>query len=168
MKYSPGATEFGYDLDYRLTHDAKGGILADGQAAQEGVSVSSKRARAERHRVQPFIDPTRAMEVEAERRKMDAEHRVAGNGEDGGASAELVPIEGIAFTGVMLAPKYGAADQQRSVVVDQEREITIVRVFEGNSLSDYRRIRHNDGTTWHFKNGSNCSYQEYVAAVGNE
>ena len=168
VKYSPSTMDFGYDLDYRLTHDAKGGDLADGPSQQEAVSVSTKRARAERHRVQPFIDPTRAMELEAERHAMEAGYHDEGKARNEQGCASTGPIEGITFTGAAIAPRYGEEDQQRSVVVEQEREITIVRVMDGAHLSDYRRIRHTDGTTWHFKNGSNCSYQEYIAAVGSD
>ena len=56
---------------------------------------------------------------------------------------------------------------ERSVIIEQEREITIVRVRDRGAFTEYRRIAHSNGTVLHFKNASNCTYQEYTDAVGN-
>lgn len=159
VKYESGQQDFGYDLDYRLTHDAQGQPLAASASGMEERTISNKHARNERHRVQPFIDPTLGMVLEAERHAR----------EEGTTPCEdpvRVGIEGVTPLHMSVIPVYAAQAQVRSVVVEQEREITIVRVMERSGPSDYRRIRHTDGTTWHFHNGSSCSYSDFVAAVG--
>jgi hypothetical protein len=138
IRFNGAQGGFDYDVDYRLTHSEKGELLASTAASvSEMVSVSEKRDRRERGFIQPFIDPTK-----------DMERSVAGKSfspED--ASASDVEVK-------------------RSVIVEQEREITIARVRTNGVLTEYRRVKHANGTTMHFKNGSTCTFQEYVNAVG--
>jgi hypothetical protein len=138
IRFSDVEGGFDYDVDYRLTHSEKGEVLASvSTTVAEMVSVSEKRDRRERRFIQPFIDPTKDMERSAASMSFGREEA--------------------ASTGT---------DVKRSVIVEQEREITIARVRTNGVLAEYRSVKHANGTTMHFKNGSNCTFQEYVNAVG--
>jgi hypothetical protein len=138
IRFSDKEGGFDYDVDYRLTHSGTGEPLAStSTSVAEMVSVSEKRDRRERRFIQPFIDPTKDMERSAANRSSQP--------------------EGVVSTGTEV---------ERSVIVEQEREITIARVRSNGVLTEYRRVKHANGTTMHFKNGSNCTFQEYVGAVG--
>ncbi len=165
VSYSSTLEDFDYDVDYRLTHDEKGRLLTAAPSSPDAVSVSGKRARAERRRVEPFIDPTLEME-RAQQRARDATTEAGEDEQCRLSFAAYFPTEGIRAVSHAVAPRYASELQHRSVVIEQEREITIVRVSDGPLLIDYRCIRHSNGTTWHYRNGSNCTYEEFMAAVG--
>jgi hypothetical protein len=129
---------FDYDVDYRLTHTENGELLASASSGTaEMVSVSEKRDRRERRFIQPFIDPTKEMERSGVSRS---------------------------YTQEGVAPS--SAEVKRSVIVEQEREITIARMRINGVLTEYRQVKHENGTTMHYRNGSNCTFQEYLSAVG--
>jgi hypothetical protein len=157
IRFDPSIGDFGFDVDYRLTHDEQGHELAR-PPSRPSVSVSDKRDPRERRWSPPFIDPTREMELAAK------------GAQELGARVAL-PVQGIAVgntssSGESTMPLPVNARVERSVIVEGEREITIVRVRANGILTEYRRIAHDNGTVLHYKNGSSCTYQEYMRAVG--
>jgi len=165
VRFSDANSDFIYDLDYRLTHDTQGRDLAESPSGEAVSAVSTARARGERHFVQPFVDPTMAM-LRGEEQSASAPLR--GSSSTGcGSPLIAAPGGGITSVQASVEPHYKLKDQRRSVIVEQEREITIVRVKEGGFPADYRQIRHSNGTVLHYRNGSSCTYEEFVEAVGN-
>jgi hypothetical protein len=161
IRFNPEKGDFSYDVDYRRTHTAKGELLATPEplAVAPGVSVSDKRDRRERRWSPPFVDPTKDM------LRMAA---AVQKGDHANASMRTTMAGGaVAVVGSPSAAEQEGVRVERSTIVEQEREITIVRVRSAQGqLTEYRRIKHANGMLLHYKNSSNCTYQEYMNAVG--
>jgi hypothetical protein len=164
IRFDSARGDFDYDLDYRLSHTA-GGELLDKPVdpAASVISVSDKRGSRERHWGPAFIDPTREMERMAELLRTSAMNEGAVNAS---APTVITNEEGVSSIAREIGIVPEGSTVERSVIVEQEREITIVRVRNKGVSTEYRRIAHSNGTVLHFKNASNCTYHEYVAAVG--
>ncbi len=161
VRFYSGAGDFSYDTDYRMTHRIRANDEVT--ASLRTPSVSAHRDRRERHFVQPFIDPTREME-------RTGGMRLSGPAAELIASASVIDgsntAEGISSVSSSPQVPLDPMQVQRSVIVEQERVITITRMMTNGRLTEYRRIMHSNGTVLHFKNASNCSYKEYMRAVG--
>ena len=165
--------DFGYDTNYAFTHMKKSPATVQGDDL-EATLVASK-ARRERHYVQPFIEPTLAEDLAGLARKsgdprpeQEAQFVITGAQDD-----EMCEIEAVASNVDGLTNMAAAAAREakamktrkgldRSVILEQEREIVITRFSSGGKFNELREIKHTDGTIMHFCNASSCSLKEYT------
>jgi hypothetical protein len=164
--------DFGYDTNYAFTHLKKSPSTLPGVTAE--ASLTASKGRRERHYVQPFIEPTLAEDLAGLARKTNeprVEEAVQSmiNGSD---DEELCEIEAVAADVDGLSNIASAAVREaqamktrkgvdRSVILEQEREIVITRFTSGGKFNELREIKHTDGTIMHFCNASSCSLKEY-------
>jgi hypothetical protein len=165
--------DFGYDTNYAFTHMKKSPATVQGDDP-ESTLVASK-GRRERHYVQPFIEPTLAEDLAGLARKSgdprpekEAQFVITGSQGD-----EMCEIEAVASNVDGLTNMASAAAREaeamktrkgldRSVILEQEREIVITRFSSGGKFNELREIKHTDGTIMHFCNASSCSLKEYT------
>ncbi len=168
--------DFDYDTNYAFTHMKKSPATVQGEAPE--ASLTASKGRRERRYVQPFIEPTLAEDLAGLARKSGEprpEHeagfvitRAQPDDEE-----EMCEIEAVASNVDGLTNMAAAAAQEaeamktrkgldRSVILEQEREIVITRFTSGGKYNELREIKHTDGTIMHLCNASSCSLKEYT------